>query len=342
MQYLIDYGLFLAKIATVVVAILITIAGIIAISSKGQDKNKGKLKIKKLNEKFLEVKKQLQQDTLSKPKLKQFLKQEKDTLKKLKKASDEHPRKRIFVLHFHGDVRATKVADLTEEINGLLTIATPDDEVVVCLESGGGLVHAYGLGASQLARIRNKKIPLTVIIDKVAASGGYMMACVANQIVAAPFSIIGSIGVLAQLPNFHRFLKHHNIDFEQLHAGEYKRTLTLFGENTSKARKKMQEELEDVHYLFKEFIIENRPQLDIDKVATGEHWLGIRAYDLRLVDSIGTSDDYLLKAVEDFDIYSLHYVHKKNFSEKISSVVQMTLHKIVSVWQQENDDSRLF
>ena len=109
---------------------------------------------------------------------------------------------------------------------------------------------AYGLAASQMQRIRDKKLKLTVCVDKVAASGGYMMAVVADKIIAAPFAVLGSIGVLAQVPNFHRLLKKHDVDFEMLTAGKYKRTLTMFGENTDKGREKFQEDIEDTHVLF--------------------------------------------------------------------------------------------
>jgi serine protease SohB len=215
------------------------------------------------------------------------------------------------------------VENLRQEISAVLTIATPDDEVLVRLESGGGTVHGYGLGASQLQRIRDKDIPLTVSVDKVAASGGYMMACVANHIISAPFAILGSIGVLAQIPNLHRLLKKNKIDFEQLYAGEYKRTLTLFGENTEKGRAKMQEDLEDTHRLFKEFVKSQRPGLDIEKVATGEHWLGTRALELGLVDELKTSDDYLMSLRHEADLVRIEYTEKKKLLDKLSGLMTL-------------------
>ncbi len=179
------------------------------------------------------------------------------------------------------------------------------------------MVHGYGLAASQLRRIRDAGIPLTASVDKVAASGGYMMACVADRIIAAPFAIIGSIGVVAQLPNFNRLLKQHNIDFEQHTAGEFKRTITMFGENTDSGREKFQEELEETHQLFKSFVHDNRPQVDIDAVATGEHWYGSQALSLRLVDDLKTSDDYLLEASKDRDLYGIHYKAHKSLQQKV-------------------------
>jgi serine protease SohB len=143
---------------------------------------------------------------------------------------------------------------------------------------------------------------------------------VANHIIAAPFSIIGSIGVLAQIPNLHRFLKKHEVDFEQLSAGEFKRTLTLFGENTEKGREKMQQELEETHQLFKDFIAARRPGLDLSAVATGEHWLGTRALELGLVDALSTSDDYLMNARNDHDLIKVEYSRRKNLQERIGEM----------------------
>ena len=232
------------------------------------------------------------------------------------------------MLGFKGDIKASDVSSLREEISALLTFATDNDEIVVLLESAGGTVHGYGLAASQLKRVRDKKIKLTVAVDKVAASGGYMMACVADKIIAAPFAIIGSIGVLTQIPNFHRLLKKHNVDFEQITAGQYKRTLTLFGENTDQDREKVQEELEETHQLFKNFIKENRGDVDIEKIATGEHWYGSQAMELKLVDELKTSDDYLSDAVKNADIYEIQYIRKKPMSEKIISFGAKLLEQI--------------
>ena len=245
---------------------------------------------------------------LGKHELKKFLKQEKE---KHKEKKDDKQKKRIYVLNFHGDIRASAVSALREEITAILTVADEDDEVFVRLESGGGVVHGYGLAASQLMRLREKNIHLTVAVDKVAASGGYMMACVGTHIIAAPFSIIGSIGVIAQIPNFNKVLKKHDIEYDQFTAGEFKRTVTMFGENTDEARAKFHEEIEDIHLLFKDFITTNRPNIDIVKVATGESWPGTRALENNLVDELKTSDDYLLENSKTTDIFEISYVAKK-------------------------------
>ncbi len=316
MEFLSDYGLFLAKLVSLVAGILIAVAGIIALSSKDKKKQKGKLEVTKINKKFKEYTDTLLEAVHDKQTSKQLKKSAKAAAKKAKNAPAA---KRLFVLNFHGDIRASAVNALREEVTALLLLAKPEDEVLLRLESGGGLVNAYGLAASQLQRIKDAKIKLTIAVDKVAASGGYMMACVADYIIAAPFSIIGSIGVLAQLPNFHRLLKKNNIDFEQIMAGQYKRTLTVLGENTKDGRDKMQQEVDETHDLFKSFIKMHRSDVDIQKVATGEHWYGSLAYDLALVDELRTSDDFLLTRSKDTDIFEINFKLKKSLSQRLSS-----------------------
>jgi len=225
MEFFIDIISFFAKTAVITIALIVILSVIAVLVTRNKEGAEGKVVIKKLNKKLKKLRETMQEAVYSKKQMKQQRKQEKQQKKQQKQG--EQDKKRIFVIHFDGDIRASNVQELREAITAILSIATVDDEVVVCLESGGGLVHAYGLAASQLQRIRQKDIPLTVIIDKVAASGGYLMACVADRIIAAPFAIVGSIGVLAQIPNFNRYLKQHNIDFEQLSAGEYKRTLSM-------------------------------------------------------------------------------------------------------------------
>ncbi|MCD6056152.1 MAG: peptidase [Gammaproteobacteria bacterium] len=318
MLLLIDYSLFLLKTITFVAAILVVFAGLIAIASKG--KTKGKLIAKKCNEYYDNLANTLQAVVLSKKELKQYNK----AVKEKKKGSHE-PKRRIFILQFKGDLRASAVDLLSKEIDAILLIATVEDEVLVRLESPGGMVSGYGLAASQLARLRAKGISLTIAVDKVAASGGYMMAAVANRILAAPFAVIGSIGVIAQLPNFHRLLNKHHIDFEQITAGHHKRTLTVFGENTAEGRKKFQQELNDLHELFKEHIKTYRPHLDIEKLATGEYWFGQRALDLNLVDTLQTSDDYLLSQKEEYDLIEVRYKVKKHLGKRVSQTVSKIL-----------------
>ena len=344
MYFLAEYGLFLIKAMTIVVAILIAVGSLVAIVMRHKKTTENHLQVTHLNTQYEEMEKVIAMVTLSdvglkqqakadKKKAKQDKKTAKKAGKKAKKGADDEPeghnnqKKRLFVIDFDGDIQASQVTALRQEISAVLTVASKEDEVLVRLESGGGTVHGYGLAASQLQRIRDNDIPLTVAVDKVAASGGYMMACVANKIIAAPFSIIGSIGVLTQIPNLNRLLKKHDIDFEQLYAGEFKRTLTLFGENTDKGRAKMQQELEQTHERFKGFIKTQRPDLDVDKVATGEHWLGAQALELGLVDQLQTSDDYLMLLRNDAELILIEYATEKTIMEKLSQLMSMQ-------WQQ--------
>jgi serine protease SohB len=327
-EFFFSYGLFLAKTATIVAAIAAVVMLFVFLAGRKQSVDKDNIVVKKLNTKYSDLAMMMNINMLHKDGLKKYLKQEKDKLKGIvKEIKSGAQKKRIYVLNFHGDIRASAVSSLREEITAILTVATENDEVFICLESGGGVVHGYGLGASQLMRVREKNIPLTVSVDKVAASGGYMMACVANRIIAAPFSIIGSIGVIAQVPNFNRVLKKHDIEYDQFTAGEFKRTVTMFGENTDEAKAKFREEIEDIHVLFKDFIVQHRPDVDIVKVSTGESWPGIRALEKNLVDELKTSDDYLLENSEYADIYEIKYVSKKSLSQKIGFQVQRMVDK---------------
>ena len=322
-EFFYTYGLFLTKALTVVITILLTFGGIIAIATKNKLNSKEKIKVTDLNEKYQEMKEVINNETLEKSELKKIKKQEKQSEK-----TNKTKRDRIFVLNFDGDIKASAVANLREEITAILTVATPRDEVLIKIESPGGMVHGYGLAASQLKRIRDRSIPLIAAVDKVAASGGYMMACVADRILAAPFAILGSIGIIAQLPNFNRLLKKYDIDYEQVMAGQYKRTLSLFGENTKDGRKKMQEEVDEAHTLFKNFVADNRPMVDINTLATGETWYGTRAKEMRLVDEIITSDDYLLAASNKNNIFKIEYIIKKGLAEKIGISIQKVVSKM--------------
>lgn len=336
-----EYLFFFAKAITIVIAVLVVVLGIVAIIGKGKLRPKEFLQVKNLNKEYEKLQHTLREEILEKSALKELTKTEAKQKKAAAKAAEQGEQKqRIFVINFHGDIRASAVAKLREEITAILTVAKETDEVVVRLESAGGMVHAYGLAASQLQRIRRNNIPLTAIIDKVAASGGYMMAAVANKIFAAPFAVVGSIGVIAQIPNFHRLLKKNDIEFEQVMAGQYKRTLTLFGENTEQGREKFQEEINEAHELFKSFLLENR-NLNIEKVATGEHWYGSRALQLQLIDGIHTSDDYLLQASKEKDIYEVTYQTKKTFVEKLSSNAQQGYQSLLETFTKNSSNPLL-
>ncbi len=343
-----QYGLFLAKAVTFVITIVAILIAVIALTSK-QKAKKGELELTDLSEQINETKKSISEQLLSpvqlKAKHKEDKKRQKEKTKKdkaeAKEATKVESQSQLYVIDFKGSIDAKEVSSLREEVTAIISVATEKDEVFVRLESGGGMVHGYGLAASQLQRLKDKNIPLTISVDKVAASGGYMMACVADKIIAAPFSIIGSIGVIAQIPNFNKVLKKHDVEFEQLTAGQYKRTLTMFGENDELGREKFKQELEETHQLFKHFVSEHRPQLDIDKVATGEHWYGSQAFDLQLIDKVQTSDDYLLDQFEDKHIVQVRYQKSKKLAEKIGKSVAASVQTSLMTIMQTNI-SRMF
>ncbi|RUO67254.1 protease SohB [Idiomarina ramblicola] len=321
MDFVADIGSFLLKAAIIVVAVGF-IVGLVAQAAQKQKKSKGDLQVTHLSKELNELSEQLKIELMDK-------KAKKKALKALKKKkATEKKEKRLFVIDFKGSMDAKEVDSLRHEVNAILNLATEKDEVLVKLESGGGVVNGYGLAAAQLLRLREHKLTVNVAIDKVAASGGYMMACVGHKLMAAPFAFIGSIGVVAQIPNFHRFLKTHNVDFEQLTAGEYKRTLTLFGENTDEGRRKFKQDLEAIHRQFKSFVQENRAELDIDKVATGEVWSGQEAKDLGLIDEVITSDAWLMKQHEGFDVLQVQYVMRKPLSERFAKGMSVIIHTL--------------
>lgn len=366
-EILLNYGIFLLELLTVfgVIAFIV----MLILDARKQPES-GAISITNLTEKYDEQQKSLESFFLSEEELKQQEKAEKKAAKEKAKAekkrlkalaksqanSDENTelaenaeekteensenteekKSRLFVLDFNGDVQASAVNALRREITAVLSLAKPEDEVLLKLESPGGVVHGYGLAASQLQRLRDRNIPLTVAVDKVAASGGYMMACVANKIISAPFAIIGSVGVVAQVPNIHRLLKKHDIDVDVMTAGEFKRTVTLVGENTEKGKQKFQQELEETHELFKTFVSKNRPQLEIEKVATGEHWFGTQALELQLVDEIKTSDDVILDAVKSKEVIELKYREKKNLTQRLGAQVEQSAENLVAKLLHKN------
>lgn len=330
MEALQHLGVFAGQAFLIVIAIVVILVVFFSLLARSKDKRE--LEIESLNERFENMKHALQSWTLSKKELKAENKKQKKLEKEAKSEAKE--KSKVYVLDFEGDMKASQTENLREEITAVLSLATAKDEVILRLESPGGMVHGYGLAASQLARIRERGIPLTICVDRVAASGGYMMACVGHKILAAPFAIIGSIGVIAQVPNFHRLLKKYDVDYEEMTAGEYKRTVSLLGEITEGGRKKFVTQLEETHVLFKKFITQFRPFIEIEKIATGEYWYGNQAIDLGLIDHISTSDDYLMKRSEVADIYTIKYHAKKSFAEKLSEALGEATHKgIMKVWQ---------
>ncbi len=345
MDLIANYGLFLAKIVTVVAAIGILVTIIVNIAGRKRHQ-RGELRLTNLSEQYQEMQEEMQVARLDghqqklwhkaqKKKHKLEAKQAKARAKRGETVISDKPT--LYVLDFKGSMDAHEVTSLREEITAVLAVVKPEDEVLLRLESPGGVVHGYGLAASQLQRLRDSKVRLTVAVDKVAASGGYMMACVADKIVAAPFSIIGSIGVVAQVPNFHRLLKRNDIDVELHTAGQYKRTLTLFGENTEQGREKFREDLNETHQLFKQFVHDMRPSLDIDSVATGEHWYGTQALEKGLVDAVSTSDDLLINLMKDREVINVHYTRRKKMMDRFTGSAANSLDNLLLRWWQRGE-----
>lgn len=360
MEFLIEYGMFLAKSATIVVAIVFVVGMIAANSGKGKKVGKkGRLKVTQINDHLEDMRNVLRESVLDADELKTLEKDEKKKLKeeaKAKKASRkkaakskfdngavqdvaEETRKRVFVINFKGNMAADAVESLREEITAVLSLAVVGDEVILRLESPGGMVHAYGLASSQLLRIKHKKIQLTICVDRVAASGGYMMGCLADRLVAAPFAIIGSIGVLVQLPNFHRVLKKNEVDYEIISAGEFKRTLSTFGEITQKGKDKVQEDVENIHDIFKKWVKEHRPSVDIDKIATGETWVGMQAKERYMVDEIKTSDECIISACDNADVFEVEFELKQSIQDKLGAAFEGLADKVFMRWFEKSSDN---
>ena len=337
-EFFSEYGLFFAKLATFLISFFIFLS-IFSQVKKHDSASDGKLEVKSINDSFDEMKNEIRESTFDKHQLKLYCKEAKEQEKKKSKLAKEMSKKKTnivksdkkntYVLDFDGDMKASAVEGLRKEITAILSMATQNDEVIVRLESPGGMVHSYGLASSQLARFRIAKIPLTICVDRVAASGGYMMACIANKIIAAPFAVLGSIGVVASLPNFNKVLKKYDVDYELITAGEYKRTLTMLGENTEAGRKKFIKDLEDTHVLFKDFVSDYRPNLDITSVATGETWYGKKALENNLIDEISTSDEYIMKCMNNSSIFHVQYTQKKSWQEKIGLSVESAMQRSI-------------
>ncbi len=331
------YGIFILEILTLLFVIAVIAAVLISIKQRNT-LHVGELILKDLAEEFKTNARHLRDFHLSEEEIKQLEKTEKKAKKaeakalkdKLKKGEKDARKPCVYVLDFKGDISASETTALREEVSAIIDVAEAEDEVLLRLESPGGVVYGYGLAASQLARLKSKGIKLTVAVDKVAASGGYMMACVADKIVAAPFAIIGSIGVVAQVPNIHRLLKKHDVDVDVMTAGEFKRTVTVLGENTEKGKQKFQQELEETNQLFKQFVAENRPHLDMSQIATGEHWFGQQALALQLVDELATSDDLLLDKMKDKSVIGVKYKIKKPLIQKLSKQAEESVLSLIS------------
>lgn len=316
-EWLAEFGMFVAQTLTLLIAVGLVVILMTRVRSEAGERTR--LRVEELNERYRQRRRRLRLASvasgLRKAQLKAFRRDDKHQKRAAK--GQETQESCVWVLDFHGDLKASAAPRLSEEISAVLGVAREGDEVVIRLESAGGLVHAYGLAAAELDRLRAAGVTTTVCVDKVAASGGYLMACCADRIHAAPFAVLGSIGVVAQLPNVHRLLKRHDVDVEMLTAGRYKRTLTVFGENTEEGREKFKQDLDNTHALFKRYVGERRPALDIEAVGTGEIWYGSEAVERGLADSLGTSEAYLLECMDRARVLSVRLETRKGMSERL-------------------------
>lgn len=350
MEFLANWGLFAVKLVTVLVFVFLLVSLLISLAMQAKahnedDQDKIKFKFTNLFNFFKDNVDKLDaaidefDESKSDKEKKAYLKQKAKALKtapeklreekaeRIKKAEEqgEFCPEHLYVIDFDGDARASQVDELTSKVNLILAKATDKDEVIIKLTSPGGVVNGYGLCASQLERIRNKGINLVACVDTVAASGGYMMACVASKIVAAPFSYVGSIGVVAQIPNFNKVLKNHDVEYEQVTAGKYKRTLTMFGENTPEARDKFKQEITLIHNRFKAIVAKYRTKLDIENIATGEYWLAEDAKELNLVDQISTFDEYLQNRLDFTKVCAIKISIDKDEKKSLKDILKKLL-----------------
>ncbi|MBW5800607.1 protease SohB [Halomonas elongata] len=340
-EWLSELGMFLAQLLIVAVVVALALVMVVRARSGGGEE-RSQIRLEELNARRRRRSRRLRLAS-SEPSVRKRLAKSFRRDDKARGKQGDAPRPTVWVLDFHGDLKASATGKLAEEVSAVLDAAEQGDEVVVRLESAGGLVHAYGHAAAEMDRLRQAGLSTTVCVDKVAASGGYLMACCADRLRAAPFAVLGSIGVVAQLPNVHRLLKRHDIDVEVLTAGHYKRTLTVFGENTEEGRQKFLAELDTVHDLFKRYVAERRPGLDIEAVATGEAWHGTEALPRGLIDEIGTSEAYLAERMNDARVIALSIQARRGLAERLGLSVSQGIERSVergvealdaSLWQK--------
>jgi serine protease SohB len=328
MPFWLDIAAFLVK-ALILVAAIGGLAILIARLARSGDAKDREIKIKSLNERYDDLRDAMNAELVGKKEWKALRKERK---KASKARRSEAPGKRVFVMNFKGDLRATAVKQLGREVDAVLTVARPQtDEAVVRIESGGGTVTGYGLAAAEILRLREHKIKVTASVDQVAASGGYMMACAADRLVAAPFAVVGSIGVVAAVPNLHRLLQKNEIEYEDITAGEYKRTVSVLGEITPAGREHFQSKLDTIHEAFKAHVAEHRPNADITHVANGDHWLAREAHGLGLVDEILAGDELLFRARDSARLYEVRWEARKTPVQQLMSGLGVAARKVVDL-----------
>ncbi len=313
MAFWLDIAAFALK-ALLIVAALGALAALIARLTRRDAGRRREIEVHSLNERYDQMRDALDAKIRDRKEGRSLAK----ARKRAAEGAGALASKRVYVLGFKGDVMASGVTRLAREIDAVLTVARPEtDEVVLRLHSPGGTVTGYGLAAAEISRLRNRKIKVTASVDQVAASGGYMMACAADKIVAAPFALVGSIGVVAQVPNLHRLLKKNDIDYEELTAGEFKRSVSMLGEITPAGLEHFRGKIEDTHAAFKSFVAERRPAADLAKVATGDVWLASEAVSLGLVDDLSTGDDLLFRLKDEARLFAVATTARKSLLQHL-------------------------
>jgi serine protease SohB len=320
MAFWLDIAAFLVK-ALIIVAAIGGLAILIARLARSGEAKDREIKVRSLNERYDDMRDAMDGVLLNKKERKALAKSAKKEVKASAKARrGQEPGKRIYVLAFKGDMRASAVKRLGSEIDAVLIAARPGtDEAIIRIDSPGGTVTGYGLAAAEILRLREHKIKVTASVDQVAASGGYMMACAADRIVAAPFAVVGSIGVVAPVPNLHRLLKKNEIEFEEMTAGEFKRTVSVLGEITPEGREHFRGKLDATHEAFKAHVKQCRPNVDLAEVANGDHWLAGEALGLGLVDELSTGDELLFRARDRARLYEVTTEAKKTLFQQLMS-----------------------
>ena len=321
MAFWLDIADFALKAALIVAALagFVALVALIAGRRRGEAEGAPRLIARSLDERYEAMADALNARLIDKKALKALVNARRKATKAAEKSGARVLAKRVFVLDFKGDIRARAARRLANEIDAVLTVARPEaDEVVLKIESPGGTITGYGLAAAEVMRLKAHKIKVTACVDQVAASGGYLMACAADRIVAAPFAVVGSIGVVAQVPNLHRLLKKNDVDYEEITAGEFKRSVSVFAKITPAGREHFRGKLDAAHEAFKRFVQQCRPGLDIDKVGDGDMWLASEGLGLGLVDALMTSDELLFAARGEARLYEIAVEQRKSLLQQLA------------------------
>lgn len=232
----------------------------------------------------------------------------------------------VFVIDYVGSMMASEVVYLTAKIDAIILKSNKDDEVVINITSPGGAVSGYGLVASQIKRLKTAGLKITATVDTVAASGGYMAAVVSDEIIAAPFAMVGSIGVVANVMIYEELLKNIGIQTNVYTSGDSKRTVVPSRVPNAEEEAKLEAQLEEIHSRFKDHVLSFRPDIDEDKVFTGQAFLAADAINFGLVDKIGTSDELLLNLYKDgHRLIEVQFIIEENIGGSVTKQVSAGL-----------------